>query len=231
VTVKTTDTYRAALFEELCQVAGAERFAGGRILEVGPKDGLDSLRLSRLGPRQLVLLDLPEKRESYERWRTTIGPSWYVEGNLLYLSHAEFAALGTCDLIWCTGVLYHNAEQLRLLRKLYHLLAVGGYLVLESATARGRRWLRRGCFVEIHYPETYRGVETITHLPSAGAVRAWLMMVGFAEIHDSDCYRRHNADLIGQRAAWICRKGEMDQADAYYVRTGLNPPYRYGDST
>ena len=229
--MKTTDTYRAELFAQLLWIAGAWHFEGARILEVGPKDGLDSARLARLGPRQLVLLDLPEKLEGSQQWREAIGPCQYVQANLLYLTPSEFAALGAFGLIWCTGVLYHNAEQLRLLCRLHQLLVPGGYLVLESATARGPRWRRRGCYVEVHYPETYRDVETITHLPSAGAVRAWLAMAGFAEIHDVDCYRAHNRDLIGQRAAWICRKGEADQPYAYYTRTGLNPLYVVGESS
>ena len=229
--MRTTDTYRAELFARLLWIAGAGHFEGTRILEVGPKDFHDSARLATLNPRWLVLLDLPEKAGNYEAWRDALGPhTVFVEGNLLYLAPDDLAALDV-DLIWCTGVLYHNAEQLRLLCRLHQLLVPGGYLVLESATARGPRWRRRGCYVEVHYPKTYRDVETITHLPSAGAVRAWLAMAGFAEIHDVDCYRAHNRDLIGQRAAWICRKGEADQPYAYYTRPGLNPRYVVGESS
>ena len=64
--------------------------------------------------------------------------------------------LGKFRLIWCTGVLYHNAEQLRFLRKLFNLLEDDGYLVLESATLRLSAKLRQGNYVEIFYPQTYR---------------------------------------------------------------------------
>ena len=118
-----------------------------------------------------------------------------------------------------------------MLRKLYRLLEIGGYLVLESATLRLAKSLRSGSYVEIHYPESYRNTGTVTHLPTANAIRAWLTMVGFREIHDSNCYKPYNRDLIGQRYACICKKNDEDESDAYYQKTGLNPKYRFGDST
>ena len=149
----------------------------------------------------------------------------------MYLPPQEYDALGRFDLIWCTGVLYHNAEQLRMLRRLYKMLEPGGYLVLESATLRLAKKLRQGAFVEIHYPRTYRDTGTITHLPSAGAIKAWLAMVGFTQIHDSRCYEPQDQSLIGHRYACICQKTAADEGDIYYGRSGLNPAYRLGDAT
>ena len=34
------------------------------------------------------------------------------------MSNSEYNSLGKFDLIWCTGVLYHNPEQLRMLKKI-----------------------------------------------------------------------------------------------------------------
>lgn len=224
--------YRVHLFEELMQLAGRETFAGRRLLEIGPKEGNDSLRLANLNPRELIMIDLPEKQSQIEKRVSRIHcPHRIISENLLYMAPAEFQTLGQFYLIWCTGVLYHNAEQLRLLRKLYNLMEVGGYLVLESATLRLSKTLRHGNYVEVHYPETYRDTGTITHLPSAGAIKCWLKMVGFGDIVDSRCYDKENKDLIGQRFACICRKGSKDAADVYYSKTGLNPMYRFGDST
>ena len=224
--------YRVHLFNELLALKARPLWRGQRLLEIGPKDGLDSQRLASLEPSELTLIDLPEKREGNDRWLPRIpGPKRYIEGNFMYLEAAEFRDLGRYDLVWCTGVLYHNAEQLRFLRKLYKLLTVGGYLVLESSTLRNARRLRGGCFVEIHYPETYRNTGTTTHLPTAGAIKAWLQMVGFREIHDSACYAAQNRDLIGQRYACLCRKNGEEEGDLYYAKSGLNPAYRFGDST
>ena len=41
------------------------------------------------------------------------------------------------DIIWCTGVLYHNPEQLRFYEEAFlNIIKPGGPLVLETATAR-----------------------------------------------------------------------------------------------
>lgn len=136
----------------------------------------------------------------------------------MYMSKQEYHVLGSFDLVWCTGVLYHNPEQLRFLRKLYKMLNVGGYLVLESSTLRSAKSLKNGCYIEVHHPETYRNTGTITHLPTANAIKAWLKMVGFKDLRDV-------------RYACICRKNYDDEANVYYAKSGLNPPYRFGDST
>lgn len=224
--------YRVVLFDELLNISGKAYFRDSRILEIGPRDGLDSNRLASLQPKELVMIDLPEKREGNEQWLNQITcPSKYIEANLMYMPTQDYDALANFRLIWCTGVLYHNAEQMRMLRKLYRLLEVGGYLVLESATLRLAKSFRSEAYVEIHYPETYRQTKTITHLPTANAIRAWLTMVGFQEIHGSHCYRNYNRSLIGQRYACVCKKNADDKPDVYYQKSGLNPQYRFGDST
>ena len=60
--------YRVYLFEELLDLAGREMLWGKRILEIGPRDGLDSKRLAALEPTELVMIDLPSKRELTARW-------------------------------------------------------------------------------------------------------------------------------------------------------------------
>ena len=189
--------YRVYLFEELLSLSGGRQsFLEKRILEIGPKDGLDSKRLAALRPQELVMIDLPEKREDVQKWLAEIQcPHKYIEAYLMYIPNEEYLALGKFDLIWCTGVLYHNTEQLRLLRKLYKTLNQGGYLVLESATLRLAKELQDRPYVEIHYPETYRNTGTITHLPSAAAIKAWLKMVGFQHVHDSSCFEKENTEI------------------------------------
>ena len=121
--------YRVKLFEELLNLSGKEYFQNKRILEIGPKDGLDSKRLSSLQPKKLVMIDLPEKREGNKQWLNQITcPNKYIEANFMYISLKDYKDIGRFHLIWFTGILYHNAEQMRLLRKLYRLLNVGGYL-------------------------------------------------------------------------------------------------------
>lgn len=224
--------YRTALFNELMELAGTGHFAGKRILEIGPRDGLDSRRLACLKPAELVMLDLPEKGTVNREWFAGIDcPKKYIEANYLYMDAPARMALGRFDLVWFTGVLYHNAEQLRMLRLLFRQLLPDGWLVLESSTLRGCRALREGAFVEVHWPRTFRDTGTITHLPSAGAVRAWLDMAGFGPVHDSNCFRKANPELVGLRYAAIARRGADEAGGNYYAKSGLNPDYRLGDAT
>ena len=185
---------------------------GGRILEIGPKHGLDTRLLATLGPRELVTLDLPEKADTIASWLPEIPEARHVVANVLYLSERERAELGRFDLVWCLGVIYHNAEQLRLLRRLYELTAEGGLVVVESATTRSRFLAGRNV-VELHWPETYRGVPTITHLPTRRAIAAWLEMVGFSDVRIRDVYSR---SLGWQRAVLTGRRDSRGSAYAGY---------------
>ena len=188
------------VFRSLEQEGFLERFRYRRILEIGPKHGEDSLLLATLEPTELVLIDLPEKRKLVQTWLPALRescPIRYVEDNLLFIPPDELRALGQFDLIWCLGVIYHNAEQLRLLRRLFNLCAMGGALVLESSTTRDRR-LTELNVVEIHWPEPYRGSRNITHHPSRLALKSWLEMVGFSEVEIRDIY---SDGVSWQRAA------------------------------
>lgn len=223
--------YRVHLFNEFLSVAGGH-FNHKRILEIGPKDGLDSKRLDALKPSELIFFDLPDKHKGNQQWLGEIkSPHAFIEQNFLYMPPADYHELSTFDLIYFTGILYHNAEQLRFLRKLYLLLNVGGYLVLESATLRKPRSLRDGDYVQIHYPKIYNEARTVTHLPTKGAIKAWLQMVGFTRIIDSHCYDKENKNLTGDRYACIAVKTGKDDGDVYYNKNDENPPYRIGDAT
>jgi len=221
--------YRAALFEELREYLGAGH--PRRILEIGPKDGEDTRRLLQLAPDALTLVDLPRMETVNEAWLRDLDGAKieYVSANLMYtdaLDGREF------DAIWCTGVLYHNPEQLRMIKKLYDLLRPDGVLVLESATIRRRR-LRGDCCVEIIYPASkwiekkYHLSSNITHLPSASAVAAWLAMVGFERIIRSDCHRKAFWALARHRVAYFGTK-PIGAAPGRYYRLGGDEGYVVG---
>jgi SAM-dependent methyltransferase len=183
------------VFEHLHRSGFLDRFAGKRILEIGPKHGEDSRLLAALQPSELVLLDLPEKLDQVAGWLPAVEaicPTRFVTGNLLYLAEGQRAELGAFDLVWCLGVVYHNVEQLRLLRRLFHLTAPEGAVVIESATTRDTSLADKNV-VEVHWPELYRGQRTITHLPSRLALKSWLEMVGYADVRVEDVYSRYTA--------------------------------------
>jgi tRNA (mo5U34)-methyltransferase len=153
-----------------------------RILEIGPKHGEDSVIIASLNPRELVLLDLPEKDALVRTWLDKIpGKVRYIQGNLLYMTNDELDSIGKFDVVFCLGVLYHNVEQFRLVKKLYDLTLENGIVVVESATTRNQ-FLRNKNIVELHWPKKYREVYTVTHLPSGLAIKSWMEMVGFKNV-------------------------------------------------
>lgn len=220
---RRTPDYREALFEDLC--AHLHGTKPGRILEIGPKDGQDTRRLLGLEPDTLTLIDLPRMKDHNAEWLRQMDSSriHYISANLMYGEVVN--TLGAFDCVWCTGVLYHNPEQLRMIKRLYDLLKPGGVLVLESATIR--RWtLRHANCVEILYPPSERIVKkyhlskNITHLPSMHAIASWLEMVGFRNIVRSQCHRKVSAALARHRAAFLCVKPLQPQPGRYYTLDG-----------
>jgi SAM-dependent methyltransferase len=219
--------YREVLFREL-----ADRLQGAspkRILEIGPRDGEDSRRLATLRPEKFVLVDLPNQEGRVRGWLPSLKceAAELVVGNIMY--DGQFDRLEPFDLIWCTGVLYHNPEQLRFVRKMFDLTAPGGILVLETATARRPRTRNENC-VEIWYPpnktegRAYHVSTNVTHLPSAKAVHAWIQMIGYDEIQKSACHRAVGRGLAADRVAYIGRRPFGDVASVYYGHVGHDFP-------
>jgi len=226
-----TYAYRKYLYDHLLEIFGKEQFYNKRILEIGPKDGEDTNRLRDLKPKEFIMFDLPDKDEFNSKWKDSIQKNEkLIIKNFLYLSKSEYDDLGKFDLIYFTGVLYHNPEQLRFIKRLYDLLNIDGVLVLESATTR-KTMLRNKNVVEIWYPETYRNTTTITHLPSRSAIKSWLKMVGFSKIIDSNCYSKENYNVKNTRYACIAQKLDNKAGDVYYNKQIENSQYFIGGST
>lgn len=160
------------------------------------------------------------------------------------MNDSELQSLGTFDLIWCTGVLYHNPEQSRFLRLLFDLLNIGGYLILESSVTR-HKYLKDYNCVEILWPKTQAaaGIGTsdevnidslvknseyqsltnqsnVSHLPSKLAVISWVEMVGFKNIEMIDYNIEGRMVLMTQKTSF---KGYA------YINRGPEPsPYLIG---
>jgi SAM-dependent methyltransferase len=217
------------VFERLHAEGFFNDLRGKRVLEVGPKHGRDSLLLAGLQPTELVLIDLPEKNSRVGTWFPDVAsrvPARYIEGNLLYLPKSELRNLGAFDLVWCLGVLYHNAEQLRLLRRLYNLCNAGGTVVLESEI-KGALPFTDPNVVDIYWPKQFHDVPTITHLPSRRAIASWMEMVGFSEVQ----YRNVLTRVSSRKRAVLTgiRKAD-DESYVSYASSGLNPLYRVGEA-
>lgn len=251
--------YREVIFTALTRIK--PDLGGLRVLEVGPKDGKDSHRLASLGPESLVMLDIPSdyaiNATSAATWPREKIPEWYDaircqgksywEANILYLKPEELAAFGHFDLIWCTGVLYHNPESLRFMKRLFNLMSPGGVLILETSLTQHPVLKNYNC-VEILWPKSQRCLRVgddddrlisskveldsnqsksiksnISHLPSRKAVLSWLEMCGFQEIEEIP------TPVDRWRLALSAKKGDFPGYT--YSNRGPKPsPYRIGDS-
>ena len=219
--------YRKYLYEELINYYGEDWFKNKNILEIGPRDGNDTERLIKLKPKKLVLIDLPQENRN-NLWLKNINYNYeFIEKNFLYMDNEEIKRLGKFDLIYFTGVIYHNAEQLRFLQKLYSILNKKGTLVLESTTIKNI-FLRNLNLVQIWYPNSFRDTTTITHLPSRKAIKSWLKMVGFNKILDSNCFNHENFNLKNTRYACIAEKNEFSLPERYYTKQDKNSKYYLG---
>ena len=222
-----TVDYRAFLFEDL-----KRRLAGRvphRILEIGPRDGEDTRRLASLGADKIVLVDLANQKSTIEGWLPALGsaPIELIIGNFMY--DESFNKIEPFDVIWCTGVLYHNPEQLRFVRQLFDATSPGGLLVIETASARRSATRNENC-VEIWFPPDKSAAQkvhlstNITHLPSARAVESWLHMIGFTEIERSQCHRRVSRGLAATRVAFTATRKSEAETGIYYGTRGHKFP-------
>lgn len=223
--------YRDYLFEDLKKYLHNSDIECA--LEIGPRDGEDTRRILKLEPKYLALLDLPDKKSRVVTWYDELkDPKVQLHfGNLMY--EDDWREGKKFSLIWCTGVLYHNPEQLRMLAKLYDILAPEGVLVVETATARRRGTRNENCVELWHDIEktTHRKhhvSKNVTHLPSRKAVSSWLDMVGFERIYASNCHARQSLVLAEDRVAFIARRPKEDSTTGYYSIVGLN--YQIGRS-
>ncbi|MBF0140133.1 MAG: methyltransferase domain-containing protein [Magnetococcales bacterium] len=252
--------YRVVIFQALTRKL--PNLHGKKILEIGPKDGKDTHRLASLAPESFLIMDIPSDytlnvtsafrtpREKLPAWFHEIAcqKKTYREGNLVYLTPQEVADLGQFDLIWCTGVLYHNPEQLRFLKRLFNLLSPGGLLVLETSLTRHPQLKHYNC-VEILWPKSQLCLRVgdddnrlipsllapdqgqslsiqanVSHLPSRKAVLSWMEMCGFQNMEEVEI------PILDQaRMALIATKGHF--MGYTYSNRGPSPsPYAIGGS-
>jgi len=219
--------YRSLLFGDL--VRRLANKTPRRVLEIGPRDGHDTSRLLTLRPEKLILVDLPNQKVKIDKWLAALNgaPVELVVGNIMYDS--RFDQWDPFDVIWCTGVLYHNPEQLRFIRRMYDLTAPGGLLVLETATARRPLTRNENC-VEIWYPPDKAAARAqhvsinVSHLPSAKAVHSWMEMIGYSGVEKSDCHRRVTRSLAADRVAYIAQRPADNSGSVYYRHVGHEFP-------
>ena len=229
LTGKLRNPYREYLFQELKEKYGKDYFANKRILEVGPKDGEDTLRLDSLSPAKLILNDLEEIQQENHPVNTfyknnllpnlekVVSDYEFIFGNINYLEYDEIQKLGKFDLIWFTGVIYHVPEQLRLIKKLYNMMNENGVLVLETSTTRNQKIANHEA-IEIVNNGAY-------FFPSRKGIVRLLELAGFVNISKSNCYDKENFNKKNIRLALFAEKNIKDN-EIYH-----REKYIFGEAT
>jgi len=153
-----------------------------RLLEIGPRWGIDARDWDkRISMSEMVLLDLPAIKPAITLWIDELKTNNKVYyHNIMRLSKEQTTALGTYDIVYCSGVLYHIAEQFRFLKILFDLLNEDGILILGTWVS-----LSKKNDVIIHWPKT-NDKFLCHHEPSRLAVSSWLEMVGFTDVNVHD---------------------------------------------
>lgn len=221
--------YRHYLFQDLLKNYGKNYFENKKVLEIGPRDGEDTLRLDTLKPSHISLIDLPiiqdETHHSNYYWENYMKenlkklktPYDFFLNNFHYMSNKELKDLGKFDLVWFTGILYHNPEQLRLLKKIFKILNDGGVVVIETAITRNWK-ISNQTAIEIVADGQY-------HFPTKKGLLQMLKMVGFSEVLISNCYDYENYNKKNIRLALTAKKLSSDTEGKY------RNIYNYGEAT
>jgi 2-polyprenyl-3-methyl-5-hydroxy-6-metoxy-1,4-benzoquinol methylase len=187
------DYIKYALMQSRAKITGKD------VLEIGPKGGDHTRIIDSLFPKSITCVELAEKRNLVSGWCKNIKAPF----NVHYVDLLRWKTKDNYDLILFSGVLYHNIEQIRLIKKLRSLIKLDGAFILESATTRNNT-LRNLNVIEVFWPDGYRNTKTVRFLPSKLACRSLLEISGFKIIETSDT---NTAYVSPDRLSAICSTG------------------------
>jgi hypothetical protein len=191
--------------ETLPLLIDVERFAGARVLEIGPKYGIHSRWIdSVLHPSELVFSDFEADSFLHEEWAPELRcPHRFVYGDLR--AARELLELEPFDLVFFLGVLYHSAHHLELLVMLNRVTKLGGTMMLESTVdARGDAILR------LNWQGTTGKAKAV---PTVTALRTELAWTGWRHVTRFTDYRPDSTEAL-----FLCEK-----TDELEAGTGLAP--------
>lgn len=174
--------------------------SGKKVLEIGPKHGLHTRIVDENNPESITCIDLINKREMHQSWL----PMIKGKIDVVYEDVIRYSTEERYSLILCAGVIYHNIEQMRILKKLWSLAEEDCHLVIESSTTRDEE-LQDKNVIQVHWPETYRGVAGVIFHPSKKALISMLDISGWEVIENSDSGITPEA-FNKERINLLCRK-------------------------
>jgi len=183
--------------------------SGIKYFEVGPKHGLHTVAIDNYHPESITCVEAPNKFRSNEIFSRQNG-SWVglvktEKFDFHYQDFSEYTANKTFDLLFYSGIIYHNIDQIGQLRKLHEIASPGAYLAFESSTTRTESLIDLNV-IEVHHPpysSMYRDVETCLFHPSKKACKSMLEITGWEIVDDSD---NHEEFSSLDRISILCKK-------------------------
>ena len=182
-----------------------------RYFEVGPKHGLHTLAIDSYQPMSITCVEAPNKIRSNEMFKIQNG-SWInlvktERFDIHYQDFSEYTTENKFDLIFYSGIIYHNTDQIGHLKKLHSIANTGAYLAFESSTSRNEV-IKDLNVIEVHHPPysgLYRGIETCSFHPTKKACKSMLEITGWEIIDDSD---NHEEFSSPERISILCKKSD-----------------------
>jgi hypothetical protein len=186
-------------------ILDTERFAGARVLEIGPKYGVHSRWIdSELHPSELVFSDFQADTHLHEHWESELRcPHRFVYGDLR--SARELLDAEPFDLVLFLGVLYHSAHHLELLVMLNRVTTLGGTMLLESTVDA-----RSDAVLRLHWQAATGKAKAV---PTVAALRTELAWTGWRRVRRFTDYRPDSTEAL-----FLCEK-----TDELVPSTGLAP--------
>lgn len=178
--------------------------------EVGPKHGMHTLMIDEHNPKSITCVEAPNKLRSNDRFagenRRWVPHIKTENFELHYQDFDNFVSDRKYNLLFYTGVFYHNVNQIGQLQKLYNISSDDAYMIFESSTTRNEEYMDKN-IIEVHYPPyspMFRDVQTCVFHPSKLACKTMLNIAGWDIVATSDDYED---TLNPERINILCKKG------------------------
>jgi len=155
--------------------------SGKDVLEIGPKHGIHTRWISSQNPKSITCIELEHKLQLIQSWENQV-PNLEIiyEDFLTWKTNKKF------DVILFAGVIYHNTEQLRMLKKLKSLSKDKNTIMFfESSTVRIPELYDKN-IIQVYWPERYNDLPTGLFWPSKKACISMLEMSGWEILKTSD---------------------------------------------
>ena len=207
---------------------------GKRVLDVGGGSGYHGWRMAGAGASTVIVIDpsclfyhqfMAIRHFVGDADRNDFGRNTvhYIPVPLEALPNPSLTSgqAGLFHTVFSMGVLYHRASPFEHLEQLYHQLAKGGELVLETLVIDGDE---TAVLVPI---ERYAQMNNVYFLPSVKALTLWLQKVGFVDVR---CVDVDVTSTEEQRATewmdYLSLADFLDKDDASKTIEGYQRPTR-----